>query len=330
MISVIVPTYRRVDDLRRCLAALAGQTRPADEVLVVVRDADVATRAFVQELKHETSTRIRIAEVGVPGVIAAMNAGLEAAAGDIIALTDDDAAPRPDWIARIEGAFAADPKLGGFGGRDWLHWGDRIENAAQPDAGRMSWYGRVGAGHHAVVGPPREVDVLKGVNCAYRAEPLRAIRFDTRLAGTGAQVHWELSLGLAMKRAGWKLVLDPSLAVDHYPAVRFDEDRRNEFNALAQRNAVANETLVLFEHLRGIARLSFLGWAVLVGTRAAPGLAQVPRLCLGRERNVLRRWWSTLRGRVMGLAMYRNDVVKPINSKAESGGGLAAGTGVGT
>ena len=43
-ISVVVPTLNRVEDLRRCLAALARQTRPADRIVVVVHDGDAATQ----------------------------------------------------------------------------------------------------------------------------------------------------------------------------------------------------------------------------------------------------------------------------------------------
>jgi len=36
-IAVIVPTYRRSQDLARCLEALQNQTRSPDEVIVVIR-----------------------------------------------------------------------------------------------------------------------------------------------------------------------------------------------------------------------------------------------------------------------------------------------------
>ena len=42
-ITVLIPTYRRPKDLGRCLEALQKQTRPADEVLVVVRNTDAET-----------------------------------------------------------------------------------------------------------------------------------------------------------------------------------------------------------------------------------------------------------------------------------------------
>jgi len=307
VISVIVPTYCRVKDLQRCLEALANQSRQADEIIVTVRDTDAHTLDFLhnQSDQRDHLNQRRIVIVTEPGVVAAMNAGLHAARGAVIALTDDDAAPWPDWLSRIEAHFASDPQIAGVGGRDWVYQQGKLDDGNSTNVGQMSWFGRVSAGHHHVVGEPRDVVVLKGVNCAYRAEPLRAVGFDSRLAGTGAQVSWELSLGLALQRAGWRLVLDPALGVDHFPAPRFDEDQRARFSGLAERNAVANETLVLFEHLRGMQRIAFVFWAILVGTRQAPGFAQVIRLLLTHDRNVLERYWATLRGRWAGIGMYR-------------------------
>lgn len=284
---------------------MRAQTRPASDIVVTVRHTDPETRAFLSTAAGGLS--LRVVEVREHGVVAAMNAGLAACAGDVIALTDDDAEPWPDWLERIERHFAEDPLLGGVGGRDWQYKGGKLDDGAESRSGELQWWGRViGNHHHALPGPPRQVAVIKGVNCAYRAGPLREIGFDHRLAGTGAQVHWELSLGLALCRRGWKVVFDPALGVNHYPAVRFDEDQRVRFSSLAQRNASANETLVLAEHLRGVRRFIFLAWALVVGTRAAPGLAQVPRLLLTRESNVLPRWWSTLQGRWAGLKMLRD------------------------
>ena len=39
-ISVVIPTYRRPESLKRCLEGLRRQVRPAHEVLVVTQDGD--------------------------------------------------------------------------------------------------------------------------------------------------------------------------------------------------------------------------------------------------------------------------------------------------
>lgn len=296
-LSVIIPTYRRPQDLCRCLVALEAQTRPADEVLVVLRSSDEETQYFLAG--HQTSLPLRRVCVDVPGVVAAMSAGLAEAGGDIIALTDDDTAPYPDWLERIEAHFAADPKVGGVGGRDW----QANDHRSRSVVGKVQWHGRVVGNHHLGVGEARVVDVLKGANCAYRAGPLREIGFESRLRGEGAQAHWELALGLAMRRTGWKLIYDPAVAMDHFIAQRFDEDvnHRGYFNASGLRDVVYNETLILLTFLPPIRRFAFLAWAFLVGTLTDPGPLQVPRLLVRRDKHLWDRLCATCTGRMAAL-----------------------------
>ncbi|MBV9851477.1 MAG: glycosyltransferase [Armatimonadetes bacterium] len=299
-ISVLVPTYRRPRDLRRCLLALRAQARPADEVIVVVRDGDAETRSALAGFDPGALPLKRVT-VNVPGVVAAMTAGMDAADGDIVALTDDDAAPRPDWLTRIEAHFRADAWVGGVGGRDLVYHNGRLEEGDCRTVGQVQWFGRVIGNHHLGVGPARQVDVLKGVNCAYRTETLRQVGFESRLLGDGAQVHWELCLGLGIARRGWKMIYDPAILVDHHPAQRFDEDQRGGLHQEAHRRAVHNETLALMTHLPPWRRLVYAGYALAIGTRESPGFLHLFRLLASRDRDVLPRFSATLRGRAAGL-----------------------------
>lgn len=83
--TVLVPTYRRPQDVERCLKALQQQNCAADEVLAIVRDTDKKTHAFLQAFNPMTFPR-RAVTVTFPGVIVVINAGFEAAAGEIIAI----------------------------------------------------------------------------------------------------------------------------------------------------------------------------------------------------------------------------------------------------
>src|SRR5262245_4848212 len=118
-IAVLVPTYRRPEDLRRCLNALAIQKRPADSVVVVVRDEDAESQQLLAQPWNGLANLRKIV-VDRPGQVHALNRGLEAISSDAVAITDDDAAPRPDWLERVVTLFANDPEVGGVGGRDWL------------------------------------------------------------------------------------------------------------------------------------------------------------------------------------------------------------------
>jgi glycosyltransferase involved in cell wall biosynthesis len=303
-ITVIVPTYRRPKDCVRCLNALKQQSRPPDEVLVIVRDTDAETWTFLATFDADPLL-LNTVTVKVSGVVAAMNAGLNIAKGEIIAFTDDDAAPHSNWLAQIENHFLSDEKIGGVGGRDWVYHGNHLENGEREIVGQVNWFGRMIGNHHLGTGIPREVDLLKGVNMSFRRTAIKGLRFDPRMRGTGAQVNFEIAFSLALKRKGWKLIYDPKVAVDHYPAQRFDEDQRQSFNEIALANAVHNETLALLEHLSPVHRVVFLLWAALIGTRASVGIVQclrfLPKEGLLAAQKLLACW----RGRWQGWQTWQ-------------------------
>ncbi len=283
--------------------ALQEQIKPVDQVIVVVRDTDAETWQFLSQL-NAPNLPLHAVKVTQPGVVAALNAGLAAVEGDIVSITDDDAAPHPDWLERIAAHFTSDSCIGGLGGRDWVHHGSKLEDESRPVVGQLQWFGRVIGNHHLGVGEPREVDVLKGVNMSFRSQAIGKLRFDERMRGTGAQVHFEMAFTLALKRAGWKIIYDPNVAVDHYPAQRFDEDQRNNFNEIAFINLVHNETLVLLEHLPFIRRIIFLFWAVFVGTCDSLGLVQWLRFLPSQGQLAGKKLLASWRGRWQGYKQF--------------------------
>lgn len=302
-VSVVVPTWQRAGSLTRCLRALAAQTRTPAEVIVVTRPEDAASRAAVNAVTLGAVARVLLPEVTEPGVIAAMQAGLDAATGDVIAFTDDDAEPRADWLERIVAALGADAKVGGVGGRDHQP-GER--DAEREVVGRVQWFGRVIGAHHLGAGAAREVEVLKGANVAFRATALRPVGFDARLRGAGAQQHWELGLCLALRRAGWRLVYDPAIAVEHHVEARSGTDQihRGHFAPAALTDAVHNETLAILEHLGPSRRVAFLLWEGLVGTVAAPGALNALRLRAQGHEWAFDAWRATRAGRKLAFGTY--------------------------
>ena len=286
-VSVLVPSYRRPKDLERCLGAIASQQRPADQVLVVVRKGDAET--FRVSAEWQIRLNLEIVEVGVPGQVQALNAGLACCVGDIVAITDDDAAPFADWLLRIENHFASDPKVGGVGGRDWVHENGGMVRDEEHLVGRFLWFGRAVGNHHLGAGPAREVDFLKGANCSFRMKAIARIGFDVQLKGVGAQVHNDLAASLAVKRAGWKIIYDPKVGVDHFPAPRFDHDERRKFDACAAANRRFNFRLAVNSGLPIWHRSAVLAWHYLIGTKSDPGLVRVSLMVLKRDHTGLSR-----------------------------------------
>jgi glycosyltransferase involved in cell wall biosynthesis len=104
-VSVVVPTYKRIDLLHRCLAALVAQTiEPAAFEILVVDDAPTdATRALVGLLAASTAGAPALRYLTAPdtqGPAGARNRGWQAAQSAVVAFTDDDTMPDRDWLLR--------------------------------------------------------------------------------------------------------------------------------------------------------------------------------------------------------------------------------------
>jgi glycosyltransferase involved in cell wall biosynthesis len=111
-VSVVVPTYKRPDLLARCLDALVRQQLPARyEILVCDDAASDATRQQVEGFAvggpNGPSLRY-LAVTGSRGPSGARNLGWRSAQAEIIAFTDDDTIPHPDWLAQGLRAFRPD------------------------------------------------------------------------------------------------------------------------------------------------------------------------------------------------------------------------------
>ncbi len=119
-VSVVVPTYRRPDLLGRCLEALGRQNfdPAACEVLVCDDAAEEATRTQVESFAARARPAVRYFAVsGRHGPAAARNAGWRAARGAVVAFTDDDCVPEPDWLREGVRPLENDPGLAAVTGR---------------------------------------------------------------------------------------------------------------------------------------------------------------------------------------------------------------------
>jgi glycosyltransferase involved in cell wall biosynthesis len=99
-LAIVVCSRDRADRLRECLTAITATE--ADEVLVVdSASATGATSAVAAELG------LRCIRVDEPGLARARNAAMRATTADIVAFTDDDCEPQPDWTATIRARITA-------------------------------------------------------------------------------------------------------------------------------------------------------------------------------------------------------------------------------
>ena len=95
VVSVIVPAHNAAGLLPRCLDALAAQTFPRFETIVVDDGSTDGTAAVAEE--HPLGAQV-VRLRGGAGAGAARAAGVRAAGGHLLAFTDSDCEPTPRWL----------------------------------------------------------------------------------------------------------------------------------------------------------------------------------------------------------------------------------------
>ena len=287
-VSVAIPSFGRHHELGRCLEAVEALAPQPLEILVVLRPDDRDSRLVAAR----GGERVRVVDVHDPGHLPPLSAALAACRGDVMAVLDDDAVPRASWLERIEQAFS-DPCVAGLGGpvADHQHRPERDLGIGPFTAamrirllrGRTVYRGFRGLptpdlSHAAGLERPLPADLVIGCNMAFRRSVLERIGIDQGL-NRGAAINYECDLALGAKRFG-KVLFDPCLIVDHYPAPRKGAPSRTIVERYRY-DYTYNLFYVAGKHFGAPEEAVFRMYMWLVGQGVSPGL--VRRLFSGAQ-----------------------------------------------
>ncbi len=102
-VSVVIPIFNRSSDLRRLLVALRQQSLLSErfEILICDDGSTEDIEAVVNEFRSEDSPQIRYLRQSNQGPGSARNLGLAHAGAKIVAFTDSDCLPNPDWLVEL-------------------------------------------------------------------------------------------------------------------------------------------------------------------------------------------------------------------------------------
>ncbi|MCA1670811.1 MAG: glycosyltransferase [Actinobacteria bacterium] len=220
--SVVICTRNRADQLTRCLTSVAAVDHPAFEVVVVDNaPGDGATRGFVRGLAA-ADPRFRYVLEPRPGLSIARNAGVAAAAHDLIAFTDDDVVVDAGWLSALEEAFAASPEVTAVTG---LVPAARLDTAAQRFFdGRVQWSSSCRArlfsadtDDAGALFPYTVGQIGTGANFAFRRKALLDLgSFDEALgAGSPTKGGEDLDIFLRALLGGGTIAYAPAAIVWH-------------------------------------------------------------------------------------------------------------------
>jgi len=117
LITIIIPTYNRLEQLKTCVASLNNFTFPKDnyEILVVDDGSTDGTSGSEKSFVASFDGRLKFLRQENKGPAAARNFGIQHAQGNIIAFIDDDCEPKKEWLGELIKGYE-DPKVAGTGG----------------------------------------------------------------------------------------------------------------------------------------------------------------------------------------------------------------------
>jgi glycosyltransferase involved in cell wall biosynthesis len=210
-LSVIVPAFNSVTALEACLLHLSQQTWPAERFEIIIVDngsapdqdpAPLLARLPNARLLHEPQ----------PGSYAARNRGIAAAKGPLIAFTDSDCLPAPDWLASGAAALLRSPHSGAVAGRVEVFFHDAA-NPTPVELYESLWYplAQQQFVEHDHFGATANLFTTAAV--LHRAGP-----FDANLKSSGDR-EW----GARLRRLGLPVLYDPAPLVRHPTRRTFPE-----------------------------------------------------------------------------------------------------------
>ena len=120
-VSIIIPVFNDNKSLEICLLALTKQTYPKQCYEIIVIDNNSQEDVSLVVNRFEQATLVHEPQ---PGSYIARNRGLSVAKGDIIAFTDADCIPQPDWLEKGVATLTQRPNIGLVAGRIELFYRD--------------------------------------------------------------------------------------------------------------------------------------------------------------------------------------------------------------
>jgi N-acetylglucosaminyl-diphospho-decaprenol L-rhamnosyltransferase len=280
-VTVAIVAYQSGDYLQACIDALAAQTFPTFEAVIVDNDS---TDGSVERLRLPDA-RFRIERMGANlGFAAANNVAAKASAAPFFATLNPDAQPEPGWLGALVAAAARWPGAASFGSTQVSLSDPSVLDGVGDvwHVAGVAWRARLGR-PVSDVPPEGEVFAPCAAAALYRSGPFRELGgFDERFFCYCE----DLDLAFRLRLAGWTAVQVPDAVVRH--AGSGISGRTSEFTLFhGHRNRV-------WTYVKNTPGLWM--WLLLPYHLAYDALMTYTSLRIGHGWTVGRAHWAALKG----------------------------------
>jgi glycosyltransferase involved in cell wall biosynthesis len=121
-VTVAIVTYKRAWALPYSLSSIAEQTRPPDEVVIVLKPSGDGSEEVIAKYSEKLPIRTIIQREG--NFTDAVQMAIDNARGDSLIFIDDDAVAEPQLVEKYLRLFSAMPDAGGISGEAYTAYLD--------------------------------------------------------------------------------------------------------------------------------------------------------------------------------------------------------------
>ena len=229
-LSVVVPTKGRAASIGGALKSVGNQSVAAGEVIIVDGTPKRMSADFLSQVFRGCRYQPSLIYIHAPedrGLPAARNRGIRSSSGDVVQFLDDDAILAPDYFQQLLPVFL-NVEIGAAAGL--VIEPDRHESALRKKLFRFFYAGpfrqdRDGQFSHQSAGL-HLTNTLPGVG-AYRRHIFDEFVFDENLLGPAIGEDVDFSYRVGRR---WRMVIEPSAKVYHYPSPDERLDMRANFS----------------------------------------------------------------------------------------------------
>jgi len=198
-LSVVIPAHNEAKYIGVCLRAIAAQTQPPDEVILVDNNSKDDTIALAQNVGLK---QLRIIHESKQGIGHARTAGFNAAKCSIIGRIDADTILPPSWCKQVTSAFT-DKKLDAITGPAEFYDFHQIVRPTITRLHTRLYFHRT----EQMMGSP----TLWGSNMAITRAMWQQVRAE--VTDDDSLIHEDVDLAIQIYKAGGRILFDPKLTV---------------------------------------------------------------------------------------------------------------------